>query len=226
MATDKKGLGESELQDERNYKLPPIELLSKGTGKSEVDIQSDVKANAKKLEQAEADITAFALTDVDGSVMTMPFDFLRLCAIHKHIFGDIYEWAGAIRNIQMVKGERVLGGDTVRYAEPDAIQRDAESVISEMNNADWSALDIHETAKCFAELTATLWQIHPFREGNTRTTITFATQFAQEHGFRMDKSLLKDSAEYVRDALVKASDGQYSEYEFLIKIFEDAIIRG
>ncbi len=42
----------------------------------------------------------------------------------------------------------------------------------------------------------------------------------------MDKTLLKDSAAYVRDALVKASDGQYSEHEHLIKIFEDAIRRG
>jgi hypothetical protein len=44
--------------------------------------------------------------------------------------------------------------------------------------------------------------------------------------FSMDKTLLKDSATYVRDALVKASDGQYSEYDYLIKIFEDAILRG
>jgi hypothetical protein len=42
----------------------------------------------------------------------------------------------------------------------------------------------------------------------------------------MDKLLLKECAAYVRDALVKASDGQYSEYEHLTKIFEDAIRRG
>jgi hypothetical protein len=53
-----------------------------------------------------------------------------------------------------------------------------------------------------------------------------ATQFAEAHGFRMDKTLLKDSAAYVRDALVKASDGQYSDRDYLVKIFEDAIRRG
>ena len=42
----------------------------------------------------------------------------------------------------------------------------------------------------------------------------------------MNKSLLKDSAEYVRDSLVKASDGEYSEYEYLIRIIKDAISRG
>ena len=46
------------------------------------------------------------------------------------------------------------------------------------------------------------------------------------HGFKMDKQLLKESAGYVRDALVKASDGQYFEYNYLIKIFKDAILNG
>lgn len=63
-------------------------------------------------------------------------------------------------------------------------------------------------------------------EGNTRAVIAFATQFAEYHGFKMNKSLLKDHSEYVRDALVKASDGIYSEYEFLTSILQDAILRG
>ncbi|MDR0434027.1 MAG: Fic family protein [Gracilibacteraceae bacterium] len=182
--------------------------------------------DADKLERAEADITAFALADVDGVVAMLPFDFSRLIAIHKHVFGDIFDWAGSIRTISMAKGERVLGGDTVRYSQSNDVRRDADRVLREMNAADWSALDIHETAVKFAKLIAALWQCHPFREGNTRATITFATQFAEAHGFRMDKSLLRDSAAYVRDALAKASDGQYSEYDYLVKIFEDAILRG
>ncbi len=56
--------------------------------------------------------------------------------------------------------------------------------------------------------------------------IAFAAQFAEAHGFRMEKTLLKDRAAHVRDALVKASDGQYSEPEHLAGIFADAIRRG
>jgi len=180
----------------------------------------------KLLEQAEADITAFYFSDIDGAIQSMAFDLSRLLAIHKYIFGDIYEWAGTIRTIPMVKGERVLGGDTVRYSQPDDIERDCVSILKKLNDTDWTLLGVHETAEFFTKLIAALWQVHPFREGNTRTVITFATQFAEAHGFRMDKTLLKDSASYVRDALVKASDGQYSEYKYLIKIFEDAIRRG
>jgi cell filamentation protein len=182
--------------------------------------------DADILERAESEITYFRLADIDNAVADLPFGLPRLLAIHKHIFGDIYEWAGKIRVISIVKDERILGGDTVRYSQPDDIERDCGVALDNLNGTDWASLDIHETAEVFAKLIAALWQTHLFREGNTRTTITFATQFAEAHGFRMDKSLLKDSAAYVRDALVKASDGAYSECEYLSKIFEDAIRRG
>ena len=180
----------------------------------------------KLLEQAEADITSVRLLVVDGAVQSMSFDLPHLLAIHKHIFGDIYEWAGKMRIIPVVKGERVLGGDTVRYSQPDNIESDCVSILEKLNKTEWVSLGVRETSEAFAKLIAALWQVHLFREGNTRTVITFATQFAEAHGFRMDKTLLKDSAGYVRDALVKASDGAYSEYDYLIKIFEDAIRRG
>lgn len=101
-----------------------------------------------------------------------------------------------------------------------------EAALKELNQVNWEVLDISETAELFSKLIAKIWQIHPFQEGNTRTIITFATQFAERHGFRMNKVLLKDNSEYVRAALVKASDGMYSEYEYLIRIIQDAILKG
>jgi len=182
--------------------------------------------DADELERAEADITYLRLYDVDGAIHSAAFDLPRLLAIPKHIFGDLYEWAGTIRTIQMVKGERVLGDDTIRYSRPDDIEHECAAVLKKLNRTNWKALGVHETAEAFAKIVAALWRIHPFREGNTRTVITFAAQFAEAHGFRMDKTLLKDNSAYVRDALVKASDGQYSEHKHLVNIFEDAIRRG
>lgn len=182
--------------------------------------------DADLLDDAEANITYVKLLDIDGHFEGQPFDYNRLKAIHQYIFGDIYEWAGIERGIPMVKGERVLGGDTVRYSHPNDITDAVNDALRELNTVDWSALSIQETAGQFSVLIAKLWQIHPFREGNTRTVITFATQFAEAHGFSMNKQLLKDHADYVRDALVKASDGQYSEYQFLTRIMQDAILNG
>jgi len=180
----------------------------------------------KLLEEAESNITYVKLLDIDVLSENSKFDSDYLKTLHQYIFGDIYEWAGKFRIISMTKGERVLGGDTVRYSYPDKIEDDLSDAIINLHNIDWSILSIDETAKEFAKCVAQIWQVHPFREGNTRTTITFATQFASQHGFTMDKNLLKDCAGYVRDALVKASDGQCSEYHYLEKIFKDAILQG
>ena len=175
----------------------------------------DIK-NEKLLEEAESSITYVKLLDIDDKICGDVFDYQRIKDIHAYIFGDLYEWAGKERGINIVKGERVLGGDTVRYADTNSIETEMEAALKELNQVKWEVLDISETAELFSKLIAKVWQIHPFREGNTRTIITFATQFAEKHGFRMNKALLKDNSEYVRDALVKASDGMYSEYEYLI----------
>ena len=166
------------------------------------------------------------MLDIDDKICGDAFDYQRIKDIHTYIFGDLYEWAGKERGINIVKGERVLGGDTVRYADTNSIEPEMEAALKELNQVKWEVLDISETAELFSKLIAKIWQIHPFREGNTRTIITFATQFSEKHGFRMNKALLKDNSEYVRDALVKASDGMYSEYEYLIRIIQDAILKG
>ena len=185
----------------------------------------DIK-DEKLLEEAESNITYVKLLDIDDKICGDVFDYQRIKDIHAYIFGDLYEWAGKERGINIVKGERVLGGDTVRYADTNSIETEMESALKELNQVKWEVLDISETAELFSKLIAKIWQIHPFREGNTRAIITFATQFAEKHGFRMNKALLKDNSEYVRDALVKASDGMYSEYEYLIRIIQDAILKG
>ena len=180
----------------------------------------------KQLETAESNITYVKLLDIDKLAENCTFGAEHLKSLHRYIFGDIYEWAGKFRTIPIVKGERVLGGDTVRYSSPENISDDLTNAILNLNDVEWSVLSIEETSEMFARLIAAVWQVHPFREGNTRSVITFATQFADAHGFGMDKQLLREAAGYVRDALVKASDGQYSEYHYLSKIFKDAILNG
>ncbi|MBA4688589.1 MAG: Fic family protein [Candidatus Galacturonibacter soehngenii] len=173
-----------------------------------------------RLKRAEADITFSKLL----TAYTTDFSYDGLMNLHKHILGDIYPFAGEIRTIPIVKSEAILGGDTVRYSFPNEIKSQGEAAIKELNNKDWSKLNIDETAKEFSKLTAKLWQVHPFREGNTRTIITFVSEFAKTHGFELDINLLRQNSGYVRNALVKASDGQYAETGYLEKIIKDSII--
>lgn len=73
------------------------------------------------LRKAEADITNLAMTAIYEQRYEK-FNTDTLCDIHRMIFGQIYDWAGDFRTIQIVKYEEVLGGDTVRYAYPAEIK--------------------------------------------------------------------------------------------------------
>lgn len=180
----------------------------------------------EQLRKAEADISFVKLLTVDNNVDCTKFDLKYIKNIHKYILEDIFDWAGEFRTVPMEKPEDVLGGDTVRYAYPKEIEKKAENVVNELNRINWNTKELDDKAMSFTKLIAELWQVHPFRDGNTRTIVTYAFRFAEEHGFKMDRNLLLDNFTYVRKALVKASDGQYSEYEYLYKIIKDSIQRG
>lgn len=179
----------------------------------------------EQLRQAEADISFVKLLTVDRDVDCAKFDLEYVKNIHKYILSDIYDWAGEFRIVPMEKPEDVLGGDTVRYAYPKEIETKATECLNELNRINWNAKELDDKAMNFTKLIAELWQVHPFRDGNTRTVVTYAFRFAEEHGFKMDRNLLLDNFTYVRKAFVKASDGGYSEYQYLYKIIKDSIQR-
>ena len=114
------------------------------------------------------------------------YGFRHLLRMHQYIFQDIYEWAGTIRKLNIEKEEPVLGGLSVEYSDTFDISKDAERILKRMNKRDWSSMNHSEHTESFSQDLAELWKVHPFREGNTRTVITFCCQFADEHGFLID----------------------------------------
>lgn len=182
--------------------------------------------DADKLEAAEADITFIKLLNIDKLNQGQNLDFNYVKAIHKHIFEDIYPFAGEPRTIQIYKAEPVLGGDTIRYSFPSEIEKNAKSVLDYMAEVNWKELNLEDRSREFSRNIASLWQIHAFREGNTRTTMTFACHFAERYGFPLDKQLFRENASFVRNALVKASDGLYADLQYLHKIMRDSMNLG
>lgn len=180
----------------------------------------------EKLEAAEADITFIKLLSIDKLNQGQKLDFNYVKAIHKHIFEDIYPFAGEPRTVQIYKAEPILGGDTIRYSPPSEIQKGAENVLSNMADIKWMELNLEDRSREFSRNIASLWQVHAFREGNTRTTMTFACHFADKHGFPLDKQLFRENASYVRNALVKASDGMYADLQYLHNIMRDSMNLG
>jgi cell filamentation protein len=176
--------------------------------------------DAEKLRCAEGDITRHTLTMVYAHRFNK-FNTETLREIHRIIFDNLFEWAGEFRTIPVIKHEEILGGDTVRYTHPSRIKKEldeASKEISKLKKSDPKQSILFKIVR----IAANIWQTHPFREGNTRTIISFIVLLAAHLRIEFDYSLFEKHAAYVRNALVWASQGLYSKYEYLERIFYDA----
>lgn len=182
------------------------------------------------LDQAEVEFSCNAIHELAHTPLPGDYSFEHLCEMHRYIFQDLYEWAGFPRTIHMEKGEAVLGYMSIEYAQPNDIEREAQTILDRMNSREWRNMDILEQAGLLAQDMADLWKVHCFREGNTRTTITFMCQFADSHDMPIDRVLFEHNAEYTRNALVAAcaifKDGDFRKPEYLFNIIKDELVRG
>jgi cell filamentation protein len=140
---------------------------------------------AEVLELAEVEFSCNAIQDLVVNPIPGRYDFAHLCQFHGHIFGDVYDWAGSPRTVPMEKQEAILGYASIIYAHPTSIETEATAVLNTLNAIDWASLARDERARELSAGLAALWKVHPFREGNTRTTITFLCQFADEKGLNL-----------------------------------------
>lgn len=187
--------------------------------------------NQKDLSEMEAEYTSTRLKQIAEKPLQGNYDFKHFCEFHSWIFQDIYEWAGIPRTVNIEKAEPVLGGISIEYAEVNEIEAMVSKALDKMNSIEWEKLNLEEKTEKFSKCIAELWKVHSFREGNTRTVITFCCQFAESKGFVLDRTLFEKYSAYVRNSLVAASAyfsdlGDKSKPEYLMKIVRDSIEKG
>lgn len=185
--------------------------------KNKLDIRDEKTLDLIESEQSQANMMLLYERGFQD------FSPSGLCTIHQFLFGDIYDWAGKYRVINIEKRERLLAGRSIWYSNEDDIPRDLDAAFQIILNKSWGQLSkedfVHELAHCFPKI----WQTHPFREGNTRTVVMLMTFFVEHYGYYMDQELMASSAGYVRDSFVMASLDQLFEFEHLERILMDAI---
>lgn len=155
-----------------------------------------------KLDEAEADYVVYRLKDLAMNPMPGEYNTEHLLKMHHYIFQDLYDWAGEPRVIAIYKEEDVLGGMSVEYSDPFDITKDIHFILFDMRKKAWKNMTREQAATEFCDSLARLWKVHPFREGNTRTTITFCCQYADEIGLNMNREIFEKNSRYVRTALV------------------------
>ena len=184
--------------------------------------------DAKLLEAAEGDYVSFRLKELAQHPLRGEYGYRHFLRFHEYIFQDIYEWAGHQRKVNLFKEEDVLGGLSVEYSDVLDIAKDITAILKRMNGRHWNTYNIDDLTKFFSMDLAALWKVHCFREGNTRTVITFCCQYADDHGFNIDRSIFEDNSSYVRNALVAYNAvfhdlGDLSKPHYLERIIKDAL---
>jgi cell filamentation protein len=145
------------------------------------------------LAQFEAEATTRRLVESIHSPMSGLFDTAHLQAIHKHIFQDVYIWAGQFRTVNISKGGHIFcAAAFIESALDDVLQKlEKERYLRQTSPELFS----RRAGFFLGEINA----VHPFREGNGRAQREFIRALGLKAGFRVDWSRI------TRDHMIAAS---------------------
>lgn len=157
----------------------------------------------------------------------LSIDYLKY--VHKYLFQDVYEFAGEFRKVDFSKHERILNNDSVAYGDHKLLEQSLDYDITLEKNKNYKEMNIVDVINNITDFSSRIWQIHPFREGNTRTTALFIEKYLVSLGYNVDNTLFKDKSVYYRNALVRSN--YFNNYlnikednSFLIKFYENLLL--
>lgn len=176
------------------------------------EVQERIKSyyQSKKIRTAEdeakeeADRASANITKLLGE-HSFAFTVAGFTAVHRRIFEGVFKFAGKIRDYNITKKEWVLNRDTVLYVSAPDIRRAIEYDIEQEKAFDYTGLSMEQIVRHITKFVSSLWQIHPFGEGNTRTVAVFTIQYLRFIGFNVENDLFAKHSWYFRNALVRAN---------------------
>lgn len=136
---------------------------------------------------------------------TLNFTTNGLVSLHRRIFEGVFKHAGELRHYDITKKEWVLEGDTVRYLNWEDLRGALDYDIEQERNFVYKGKSQDETVAHITRFVSGIWQIHAFREGNTRTTAVFTILYLRSLGFDVENDLFASHSWYFRNALVRAN---------------------
>ena len=167
-------------------------------------------SDARELDRIERRLVGDRMVE---RIPTGSFDLSHLRAIHRHLFQDIYDWAGELRTVEISKGghqfqfrryiqtgmadvhRRLVQSKFLKGLRGDGFAREAGAIIGDVN------------------------YIHPFREGNGRTQAQYLKQLAVQAGHDLDLRQI-DRRLWIEASM--ASHG--ADYSLMAKVIRQAIV--
>jgi cell filamentation protein len=157
------------------------------------------------LDKFEAEISLQRSTEpLPSGKLTYPY----YCAIHRHLFQDVYTWAGKPRTVRIAKGGTM-------FCYPESIDREMKKLFKQLIEAKYlKGLSAQKFAGEAAHFLAELNAIHPFREGNGRSQLSFLVLLAARAGHPLH--LERMDSEGIMRAVVASFNGEEEPLEDLI----------
>ena len=157
------------------------------------------------------------------------FSIGQLVSIHEHLFKGVYAHAGKFRTYNFTKQEWVLDGASVFYADHRLLKTTLQYDFDAEREFEYLGLSIDEIIAHLTGFISNIWQVHPFEEGNTRTTAVFVIKYLRSIGFRATNDTFAKNAWYFRNALVRANyrnihKNVYEDKSFLVRFLRNLLL--
>jgi cell filamentation protein len=172
------------------------------------------KFGIKKPDRLDRIERRYVVQRIEEGVPRGDFNLDHLRAIHKHLFQDIYEWAGQTRSVEIAKG-----GDQFHLVA--YIEIGMADIHKRLKKHKFLAgLSDDEFAREAAKIIGDLNFVHPFREGNGRTQLQYLKQLAERAGHNIDLTRLRQ-----RPWLDASRAAQQTNYEPMREAISGALVR-
>ena len=179
-------------------------------------------------EKEEADKVSERIVAVinDGGFAFTPEYFI---SIHAKLFKDVLPTAGKLRTVNIRKREWVLKDDSVTYGDATTLKQSLIRDFIDEREFDYGGKTPRKIIPHFARSIAQIWQLHPFGEGNTRTTAVFTIKYLNSLGYRVTNNMFRDNSWYFRNALVRANYADYAhdvkrDWSYLEAFFRNLLL--
>ncbi len=166
--------------------------------------QSKTQREPDDGEKQEADKVSANITKILSS-QSLDFSTGGFISIHRRVFEGVFKHAGKLRDYDITKREWVLNGDTVNYLNWEDLHRAVDYDLEQERQFSYKGISSDEMVEHISRFVSGLWQIHPFCEGNTRTTAVFTILYLRSIGFEANNDMFARHSWYFRNALVRAN---------------------
>lgn len=181
-----------------------------------MDEECDVMRNkvgarsAEELEDIERKRTSVRAVDIEINGLPGMWNFRHLKQFHASLFGDLYDWAGQVRTVDISKGD-------TRFAHHRHLDEAGTALLKQFSNDDefWDTPDDETFLNRMTYYLSEMNALHPFREGNGRTQRAFLGRAAYQTGRQIDWSRTTEREN--REASIAAMRGDLAPMKQMLR---------